>query len=142
MLWAVALTKYIGSLLYEDNDHLLTPPEGFVPAYSDNMAIEALVLGIVSLCLTLVNILCIVLMGIIVLKVRPTLHSKHPALCKFWVIFQFPLFRKIKEVAPERAAPGTKRFWGKDIKEVRHYNATVAGKEAKDMLAGYQFLYR
>ena len=37
--------------------------------YSCNMATEAAILGIVSLFLTLLNILCIFVMGVIVLKV-------------------------------------------------------------------------
>lgn len=61
--------KYISSCLYEDGGEHLAAADGYIPVYSDNMAIEALALGIVSLCLTFVNIFCIVLMGIIVLKV-------------------------------------------------------------------------
>ena len=34
LLWAVALTKYIGSLLSEENSHMLDAPEGFVSCYS------------------------------------------------------------------------------------------------------------
>jgi len=49
---------------------MLDAPEGFVPCYSDNMAIEALLLGVVSCLLTLINILCIFIMGVVVLKVQ------------------------------------------------------------------------
>lgn len=69
ILWAVSLTKYIASCVYYDDTEYLTAPEGYNPIYSNNMAIEALGLGFVSLCLTLVNISCIFLTGLIVLKV-------------------------------------------------------------------------
>ena len=49
------------------------------------------------------------------------------------------LHLKIKEVTPERAATNTKRFWGHDIKEVRNYNRTVRGNEAKDLIGRYIF---
>jgi hypothetical protein len=45
------------------------PAKTYSPLYSDNPRIELLVLGAVSLCLTLVNIISIFLAGIIVLKV-------------------------------------------------------------------------
>jgi len=39
-------------------------------------------------------------------------------------------------VAPDKGVPETNRFWNTDIKAVRNYNMTVAGKEAKDLLTG------
>lgn len=38
--------------------------------YSDNQATELAVLGGISMCLTLSNVLCVYLMGILVLKVK------------------------------------------------------------------------
>ena len=51
----------------EDDDD--DPAKTYTPTYSANPRIELLVLGAVSLCLTLVNIISIFLAGIIVLKV-------------------------------------------------------------------------
>ncbi|XP_046654187.1 uncharacterized protein LOC124344625 isoform X1 [Daphnia pulicaria] len=107
LLWAAALTKYI-EFQISNNSSVLVAPETYKTTYSDNMAEEALLLGAVSLCLTLLNIFCIVLMGVIVLK--------------------------IKEVTPDKEAPNTRRFWSHDIREVRNYNKTLAGKEAKSLI--------
>ena len=80
---------YISSCLYEDGGEHLAAADGYIPVYSDNMAIEALALGIVSLCLTFVNIFCIVLMGIIVLKVC-LIHILPSLLVVSHLITQFP----------------------------------------------------
>ena len=69
LLWAVALTKYIRWSIDESSVHL-EPQENYVPSYSQNMAVEACALGAVSITLTIVNIICIFIMGIIVLKVQ------------------------------------------------------------------------
>lgn len=72
--------------------------EGFNAYYFDNanMHKECAVMAINSFCLTLVNILCIIIAG--------------------------SLFLKIKEIAPERSLPDTDRFWKHDIKVARDYN--------------------
>ena len=41
----------------------------YVPVHNCNMAKEAAILGVISLSLTLLNITCIIIMGIVVLKV-------------------------------------------------------------------------
>ena len=49
----------------------LTPPEDYLAIYDhENMAIETLLLGIVSLCLMLVNVLSMIVSAFIILKVR------------------------------------------------------------------------
>jgi hypothetical protein len=65
-----------GRMRLEDED--ADPAKTYTPIYSDNPHTELLVLGAVSLCLTLVNIISIFLAGIIVLKV--SLHNKHTSL--------------------------------------------------------------
>ncbi|OQR69318.1 laminin subunit beta-2-like [Tropilaelaps mercedesae] len=72
--------------------------EGFQAYYFDNanMHKECAVMAINSFCLTLVNILCIIIAG--------------------------SLFLKIKEIAPEKSLPDTDRFWKHDIKVAREYN--------------------
>jgi len=105
LLWGSALNKQIASSL-TGGTACLTAPNNYTPSYSDNMVIEASILGTLSLCLTIINILCIVITGVLVLK--------------------------IKEVAPDKAFPDTKRFWKEDIKTVRDYNRTISGNEARD----------
>uniref|UniRef100_T1J323 Uncharacterized protein n=1 Tax=Strigamia maritima TaxID=126957 RepID=T1J323_STRMM len=84
----------------------LLPNSNYDPQYSNHMVYESLLLGLVSLLLTFVNIVCIVCMAILVLK--------------------------IKEVAPYTSIPTAVRFWKEDIKITRDYNKTLEGKEAKD----------
>ncbi|GFN87172.1 hypothetical protein PoB_001367800 [Plakobranchus ocellatus] len=70
--------------------------------YFCNMALESVVLGVVSLFLTLLNILCIIVMGVIVLK--------------------------IKEVAPLPTAPDAEQeFYGKTLKIARESYQTTKG---------------
>jgi hypothetical protein len=54
-------------MLLEDDDPATV--KSYTHIYSENTRVELLVLGAISLCLTLVNIICIFLAGIIVLKV-------------------------------------------------------------------------
>lgn len=66
--------------------------------YSDNQTVELFTLGCMSMCLTLLNVVCIYLMGVI--------------------------FLKIKEVAPI-VPKDQKQFWRHDIKIARDYNKTL-----------------
>lgn len=68
----MALIKYVRWSITLDPIHLAIP-ESYSPSYSNNMATEACVLGAVSVTLSIVNIICIIIMGIIVLKVRISL---------------------------------------------------------------------
>ncbi|XP_071451867.1 uncharacterized protein [Hetaerina americana] len=72
----------------------------YEPIYSDYIPSELAVLGCISFCLTLVNIACIFIAAIIVLK--------------------------IKEVAaPYTSSPDMRRFWEHDIKVTREYNRSI-----------------
>lgn len=66
--------------------------------YSDNQTLELFTLGCMSMCLTLLNVVCIYVMGV--------------------------LFLKIKEVAPI-VPKDQKQFWKHDIKIARDYNKTL-----------------
>ena len=67
---------------------------GYTPRYdNDNMPLEAFYLGLISLVLTLVNILCIILTGVLILRV--------------------------KEVTSEKIPQKFAHFWTKDIREHR-----------------------
>uniref|UniRef100_T1P801 DUF389 domain-containing protein n=1 Tax=Musca domestica TaxID=7370 RepID=T1P801_MUSDO len=87
LLWAIAL-------IYKcyENDESKFPQVVKSTQYSENQANELAVLATISMCLTISNILCIYVMGILVLK--------------------------LKEIAP---VSGTNReFWKHDIKIARH----------------------
>lgn len=120
ILWSLSLVKVFKSLSQDPLEvnvtgtTMLVPPAfiaptNYRPAYFDeyNMHKECAVLGVISFCLTVVNILCIILSGTLVLK--------------------------IKEIAPASSLQGTRRFWKHDIKVARDYNKTLGGDTARDM---------
>ncbi|XP_042897539.1 uncharacterized protein [Parasteatoda tepidariorum] len=90
----------------------LVPPEDYETNYFIEMDKECAVLGLVSLTLALVNIICIFLAALVVLK--------------------------IKEVAPRTSIARTSRFWKEDIKIARDYNTSMPASEADEL--GKQFL--
>lgn len=120
ILWSLSLVKVFKSLT-QDNVLInatgtlmsvppaFVAPDGFQAFYFDNYSMhkECAMLGTVSFCLTIVNIVCIVVAGTLVLK--------------------------IKEVAPATSLPGTRRFWKHDIKVARDYNKTLGGSSARTM---------
>ncbi|XP_026481684.1 uncharacterized protein LOC113388527 [Ctenocephalides felis] len=72
----------------------------YEPLYSDYIPIEFAVNGVVSACLTIINVICIFITAIVVLKV--------------------------KEVAsPYTSSPELRRFWEKDIRVVRKTNRST-----------------
>ena len=82
------------SLQVEDSTNNTVSVSGYTPRYdNDNMPMEAFYLGLISLFLTLVNILCIILTGVLILRV--------------------------KEVTSEKIPQKFAHFWTKDIREHR-----------------------
>ena len=73
--------------------------------YSDNPAIELLILGALSLFLTITNVLCVYLMGYIVLRIKV-------------------------EVAPS-ASEEERQFWKHDIPIARDYNKTINAEDGR-----------
>lgn len=71
--------------------------------YSEAEAIELLTLGVISLCMTLTNVLCVYFMGFV--------------------------FLKVKEVAP--VSDDQRQFWKHDIKIARDYNKTINADEGR-----------
>ena len=82
LLWAFSTIKSLYSFgedyvktVYESTNKSyflppsLTPQETYIPFYNDNLAIESAILGVLSLCLSLVNITCIFIMAFVLLKV-------------------------------------------------------------------------
>ena len=61
--------------------------------YTDNQPLEAFILGVISLALTLLNIICIIITGIVILR--------------------------IKEVAPDKMPQTFSDFWKTDVKARR-----------------------
>ncbi|XP_052080018.1 uncharacterized protein LOC127718108 isoform X2 [Mytilus californianus] len=77
----------------------------YEPVHSCQMEIESVILGLISLSLTILNIVCIFVIGII--------------------------FLKIKEVAPQTSVSDESRgFWKDDIKIARDSYVTLKGKDS------------
>ncbi|XP_078317414.1 uncharacterized protein LOC111120045 isoform X2 [Crassostrea virginica] len=80
----------------------------YSPVHSCDMATEALCLGLISLSLTLLNILCIFIMGI--------------------------AFLKIKEVAPQHTTTdSTRDFWSQHIQVVKESYSTSKGPQSMQL---------
>ncbi|XP_065303365.2 uncharacterized protein [Dermacentor albipictus] len=120
ILWSLSLVKVFKSMTQDPIEVNVTgttltvspafiAPMGYSPYYFDkyNMHKECALLGVISFCLTVVNILCIILAGTLVLK--------------------------IKEIAPSKSLQGTRRFWKHDIRVARDYNKTLGGAAASNM---------
>lgn len=120
ILWSLSVVKVFKSMTQDPIEVNVTgttltvspafiAPLGYTPYYFDKYSMhkECALLGVISFCLTVVNILCIILAGTLVLK--------------------------IKEIAPAKSLQGTKRFWKHDIKVARDYNKTLGGAAASNM---------
>eukprot|EP00095_Tigriopus_kingsejongensis_P011013 snap_masked-scaffold1087_size63509-processed-gene-0.3 protein:Tk11013 transcript:snap_masked-scaffold1087_size63509-processed-gene-0.3-mRNA-1 annotation:"conserved hypothetical protein" len=109
LFWAISLISTInGSFLigYALEDQNSTLPI-YTFTYSEDPAIEAACLGIVSFALTIVNIICIIITGILILK--------------------------LKEVTPEKIPQSFSKFWKVDVKTHRSYTQTVKRGNARDV---------
>ncbi|GFS80926.1 uncharacterized protein NPIL_62451 [Nephila pilipes] len=122
LLWGLGAIKTVRSLyqntyvVYDIYNHTvkpaLLPPDTYTPTYYPLMDKECAVLGIISFLLTILNIICIIIAALIILKV--------------------------KEVAPNTTEPAVSRFWKHDVKVARDYNKTLGENEGEDL--GKQFL--
>ncbi|CAL1277622.1 unnamed protein product [Larinioides sclopetarius] len=122
LLWGLGAIKTVRSLyqntyvVYDIYNHTvkpaLLPPDTYTPTYYPLMDKECAVLGIISFLLTILNIICIIISALIILK--------------------------IKEVAPNTTEPAVSRFWKHDVKVARDYNKTLGENEGEDL--GKQFL--
>ncbi|XP_044572263.1 uncharacterized protein LOC6496916 isoform X3 [Drosophila ananassae] len=103
LLWAVAcIYKFF------ESDDTLYRDVVKTRKYSDNQATELAVLGTISMCLTISNVLCVYLMGILVLK--------------------------IKEIAPVIGRKN-RQFWKHDIKLARHGNVATEAEIIDELMA-------
>ncbi|XP_067004263.2 uncharacterized protein [Anabrus simplex] len=102
MMWGLACIM----LMYDDvriphiTGEMYNSTSAYEPKYSYWMPSELSIMGIVSFCLTLINICCIIITAVIVLK--------------------------IKEVAaPYTSSPDLRRFWEHDIRMARDTNRSI-----------------
>ena len=88
LFWSVSLVEFI---LNQQNSTTFTgfpPPSGqtnlsestggYQARYSEDLPLESFLLGLVSLTLTLVNILCIILTGVLILRLKEVTPTKVP----------------------------------------------------------------
>ena len=100
-----AKTLTIGCPKYNDNDYL--------PLYRCDLATEAAILAACSLLLTIVNILCIIVMALIILRIKEVV----------------PLHQPNKEIS---------NFFHYDVKVARDYNKTIREGELDPTAATMQ----
>ncbi|KAH9527654.1 hypothetical protein DERF_001661 [Dermatophagoides farinae] len=134
LLWAFSLLKLLysfgesGKVMTQFQSHFnhsnlielpqaLVPLENYTTVYSDNMALEALYLGMLSLCLSLINIANIIIGALLLLK--------------------------IKEIVPlSNLSPVSRRFFQEDIKIAREYNQRSETKNlSEDVLREYATIH-
>nr|XP_049706576.1 LOW QUALITY PROTEIN: uncharacterized protein LOC110378078 [Helicoverpa armigera] len=109
LYWALACIwlLYPGVKVPHIKGEAYTGNSSYTPLYHDYLPIEFAVNGIVSCCLTIVNVICIFITAII--------------------------FLKIKEVAaPYTSSPDLRRFWEQDIKVAREANRANLHKAEDD----------
>ncbi|XP_005099576.1 uncharacterized protein LOC101851953 isoform X2 [Aplysia californica] len=91
----------------------------YINQYSCDMGVENLILGVVSLLLTVLNILCIIIMGILVLKIK-----------------------EVTAPSTQTSQGPEKDFFGKDLKVARQSYQTAKGQTSvimgKKILEEYQ----
>jgi len=87
LYWALSLVELIGSSIDADfsayhgyhYDEELNETDGFYEhQYSDDLSAESFFFGLVSLTLTLINILCIIITGVLILKLKKVTSALVP----------------------------------------------------------------
>jgi uncharacterized hydrophobic protein (TIGR00341 family) len=84
----------------------------YKPRYSSNLPMESFYLGLTSLALTLINILCIIVTGVLILK--------------------------LKEVTPAKIPQKFAHFWRKDVRAHRNYNKKIRKGDRHGLLKDMQ----
>ena len=120
LLWALAVIleasgSDVGDAFYgfgeRFDDGLNRTVSLYEPRYSGSAPLEAFLLGLTSLGLTLLNILCIILTGVLILM--------------------------LKEVTPEKIPQKFSEFWRHDVRAHRNYYKTLTKAETD---SNYQLL--
>ena len=79
---------------------------GYTPRYSEDLSLESFLLGLVSLTLTLLNILCIIITGVLILR--------------------------LKEVTAAKVPQKFQHFWRTDVKAHRDYYKAIRKKKGEE----------
>ena len=79
---------------------------GYNPRYSEDLSLESFLLGLVSLTLTLLNILCIIITGVLILR--------------------------LKEVTAAKVPQKFQHFWRTDVKAHRDYYKAIRKKKGEE----------
>jgi hypothetical protein len=138
LLWAFALVKLIrayGTELYGNSrasmyatNQELAPMQGYDWTFSSNMAIECALLGLVSLLLALVNVVCIYLSAYLLLKIKevmPLLSFAKSPKQRFWsehVKIARNYRRASNSVAPESLGKELLEEWAVCQPILNHFN--------------------
>nr|CAD7588085.1 unnamed protein product [Timema genevievae] len=120
LLWALACVD----LAWPTGTGNSTQPH----VYSENRPVELALLGAISLCLTIINIVFIFLAGILFLK----LANAPVVLSSTAEDGEIEVRISIKEVAP-RTSKAQRHFWDHDVKIARDYNRTMRGPDARNL---------
>jgi len=112
LYWAVSLVQLILSSYgltayhgYHFDEELNQTVSGYEHHYSSDLAVESFVCGLVSLTLTLINILCIIITGVLILK--------------------------LKEVTPAKVPQKFSHFWRTDVRAHRDYYKAIKKGEKR-----------
>ena len=87
LFWALSLVQFINEKHNETSfigfqrdfdENLNQTVGGYQPRYSEDLSLESFLLGLVSLTLTLLNILCIIITGVLILRLKEVTAAKVP----------------------------------------------------------------
>ena len=87
LLWSVSLVEFISNTQNSTTfigfaqptaGNLSETVGGYKPRYSEDLPLESFLLGLVSLTLTLINILCIIITGVLILRLKEVTSTKVP----------------------------------------------------------------
>merc|ERR1719208_699637 len=111
LFWALSLVQFINEkhnatsfIGFQEvfDDNLNKTVGGYNPRYSEDLSLESFLLGLVSLTLTLLNILCIIITGVLILR--------------------------LKEVTAAKVPQKFQHFWRTDVKAHRDYYKAIRKK--------------
>ena len=116
LFWALSLVEFINGK-YDGTSFIGFPPPvfdenlnktvgGYQHRYSEDLSLESFLLGLVSLTLTLLNILCIIITGVLILR--------------------------LKEVTAAKVPQKFQHFWRTDVKAHRDYYKAIRSKKGDE----------
>ncbi|KAE8737215.1 hypothetical protein FOCC_FOCC017320 [Frankliniella occidentalis] len=141
LLWGLTCTKLIYGdkmkIPYRVGDVINSTVSSYVPVYSDHLPNELVINGIISFCLFLVNVCCIFITAMIVLKLKEVAapYTSGPDLRRFWE-HDIPLARDNNRMSVRRSkdqramASGGRRMEYSSIPQEEMETLEVAMREA------------